>query len=415
MPAPDRAKPRMSVAAEGTRHPLDPSIQTHTVRFTGSGREYFRIWLVNLLLKIVTLGFYTPLARRRTAQYFFGHTVVADSPLEFVVPPGRMMVGFVLLVLLMVAFQVAQNSGQDLAVALFTLGGAALAPWFWGSAVRFRLNATRWRGVRMQFGASWREIYRASWPVFVIALVWIAASLALAALTPQTLPGSRAAPATPNLSLVGMVLLAAVSLSLLAAVRLDYNYQGLAVSRSRLGDQPGRWKPLYRDFLRIWAGTLAVFVATVLVVGLVLAGLMLLFGLAVSANTWRYGLFVVILLGFVAALLALLLGTAPARAYREARMFRLFWSQIGISHLARARCRLPVGGYVALRIRNVLLTLLTLGFYRPFALVSEYRMRVESVRLYVKGGLDQLTGGPGRSEQGLGDAVAEAAGFDLIG
>ena len=28
----------------------------HCVRFTGSGREYFGIWIVNLLLSIVTLG-----------------------------------------------------------------------------------------------------------------------------------------------------------------------------------------------------------------------------------------------------------------------------------------------------------------------------------------------------------------------
>jgi uncharacterized membrane protein YjgN (DUF898 family) len=49
------------------------------------------------------------------------------------------------------------------------LAGAALAPWFWGSAMRFRLNATRWRGVRLQFTRSWGEVYRASWPLFVIA------------------------------------------------------------------------------------------------------------------------------------------------------------------------------------------------------------------------------------------------------
>lgn len=415
MAAPDGALPRSPAAARGTPHPQDPSITVYSVAFTGSGREFFRIWLVNLLLKIVTLGFYTPLARRRTARYFFGHTVVAGSPLELVVHPGRMVAGFVLLVLLMVAFQVAQHSGQDLTVALFTLGGAALAPWFWGSAMRFRLNATRWRGVRMQFAASWREIYRASWPVFAIAVVWIACSVALAALATPSVPGARAAATPPNLPLVGLVLLAAVALSVLAVIRLDYNYQGLAVSRSRLGDQPGRWKPLFSDFLRIWGGTLGVFLATLLVIGLVLAGLALLSGLAVSARTWRYGAFVLILLGLVIAVLAVLLATAPARAYREARMFRLVWSKVGISHLARSRCRLAVGPYVALRIRNVLFTLLTLGFYRPFAMVSEYRMRVESVRLYVRGGLDQLTGATARSEQGLGDAVAEAAGFGLIG
>jgi uncharacterized membrane protein YjgN (DUF898 family) len=71
--------------------------------------------------------------------------------------------------------------------------------------------------------------------------------------------------------------------------------------------------------------------------------------------------------------------------------------------------------YVGLRVVNVLLTLLTLGFYRPFAMVSEYRMKAESVTLHVKGGLDQLAGQLAREEQGLGDAIADAVGLDLVG
>lgn len=42
------------------------SIEAHPLEFTGSGGEYFRVWIVNVLLGILTLGFYTPWARRRT-------------------------------------------------------------------------------------------------------------------------------------------------------------------------------------------------------------------------------------------------------------------------------------------------------------------------------------------------------------
>jgi uncharacterized membrane protein YjgN (DUF898 family) len=83
--------------------------------------------------------------------------------------------------------------------------------------------------------------------------------------------------------------------------------------------------------------------------------------------------------------------------------------------VARFKCKLRVWRYVGLRVVNVLLTLLTLGFYRPFAMVSEYRMKAESVTLHVKGGLDQLAGQLAREEQGLGDAIADAVGLDLVG
>ena len=63
----------------------------------------------------------------------------------------------------------------------------------------------------------------------------------------------------------------------------------------------------------------------------------------------------------------------------------------------------------------LLLTLLTLGFYRPFARVSEYRMKADSVTLHVKGGLDQLVGELVQQQEGLGDALADAAGLDIVG
>jgi uncharacterized membrane protein YjgN (DUF898 family) len=111
----------------------------------------------------------------------------------------------------------------------------------------------------------------------------------------------------------------------------------------------------------------------------------------------------------------LFLASGPARAYREARIFQLVWNNIGVSDVARFRCDLRVGSYVWLRIRNIFFTLLTLGFYRPIAMVSEYRMKVDSVTLHVKGGLDQLAGQLAREENGLGDAIADAAGLDLVG
>ena len=150
------------------------SIEAHPLEFTGSGGEYFRVWIVNVLLGILTLGFYTPWARRRTAQYFYDHSMVAGSPLEFTAQQRKMVMGFVMLVLLTVAYNIAAESGQDTAVALFLLAGAVLAPFIWASAMRFRLGATRWRGLRLQFTASWREVYTASWPVFALALVWMA-------------------------------------------------------------------------------------------------------------------------------------------------------------------------------------------------------------------------------------------------
>ena len=97
---------------------MPQNIDAHPLEFTGSGGEYFRVWIVNVLLGILTLGFYTPWARRRTAQYFYDHSMVAGSPLEFTAQQRKMVMGFVMLVLLTVAYNIAAESGQDTAAML---------------------------------------------------------------------------------------------------------------------------------------------------------------------------------------------------------------------------------------------------------------------------------------------------------
>ena len=105
----------------------------------------------------------------------------------------------------------------------------------------------------------------------------------------------------------------------------------------------------------------------------------------------------------------------PARAWREARLFHLVWNHVGLGQIARTRSSLRTGPYIWLRFKNVVLAFLTLGFYRPFALTSEYAAKAESVTLYVKGDLDQLRGELVPEQGGIGDAAADAFGLDLIG
>jgi len=384
-------------------------IAAYPLEFTGSGGEYFRVWIVNVLLSIVTLGFYTPLARRRTAQYFYGHTLVADSPLEFTAQTRRMLVGFVLFVGMYAAFKLAAETGQDTAVTVMLIGGALLAPYFWGSAMRFRFNATRWRGVRLQFTASWGEVYRASWPAFLLALCWSGGIALFGALMPEARGGAGVGRA---FAVLGATLL----LSLLCAIRLEYNYKSLMVARGRIGGQPGRWKPQFSDFVRIWLATVGVFLVAVLLVSVLLA--VGVGGSFALLKGMKEGGAKAVLVGIAIGALSLFLlflASAPARAYREARMFQLVWNNIGVSHVARFKCGLKPWGYVGLRVKNVLLTLLTLGFYRPFARVSEYRMKTHSVTLHVKGGLEQLAGQLAREEQAVGDAIADAIGLELVG
>jgi len=398
-------------------------IAAYRLRFSGSGGEYFRVWIVNVLLSIVTLGLYTPWARQRTVRYFYDHTMIAGSPLEFTAPLRKMVFGFVIFALLYVAFKIASESGQDTAVSLFIVAAALLAPYIWGSAMRFRLASTRWRGLQLQLAAGWKEVYLASWPIFVMALIWVAITYGLDALAPQPpaaptpARGLQLFPGLPRMNAaMGGLIAAGIVFSVLCIIRIEFNYKSLLVRRGGIGSQRGRWKPVYGDFVRIWLATLGVFLAgaalaAIVAVGLVLAAQMVFGGLRATGLAF----FVAVVVGLFAAALGLVIASAPARAYREARMFQLIWSNVGLGQIVRFKCALQPWTYVRLRLKNLLFTLLTLGLYRPFARSSEYRMKVDSVTLHVKGGLDQLIGQLVRQQEALGDALADVAGLDLIG
>lgn len=402
---------------------MDSTTQRHGIaayrlRFSGSGGEYFRVWIVNVLLSIVTLGLYTPWARRRTARWFYDHTLIASSPLEFTAPLRKMVFSFILFALLYLAYQIAAETGQDTMVLFFIVAAAALAPYIWGSAMRFRLASTRWRGLQLHFAAGWKDVYLASWPIFVMAALWIGINFGL-----ETLAADLGAPPVRKARSVqfpvvsppmwGLIALGVV-VSLLCIIRVEFNYKSLLVLRAGIGRQRGRWKPVYSDFVRIWGATIAVLLAGIALILALGAGALYTLQTLFS-NARGPAMFVLILVTVLAVFLGLILVSAPARAYREARMFKLIWSNVGLSQIARFKCDLKHWPFVRLRLKNLLLTLLTLGFYRPFARVSEYRMKADSVTLHVKGGLDQLVGVLVQQQEGLGDALADAAGLDIVG
>ncbi len=60
---------------------------TLRLRFTGSGAEYFRIWIVNLALTLCTLGLYYLWAKVRKLKYLYNHTLLDGMGFDFHASP----------------------------------------------------------------------------------------------------------------------------------------------------------------------------------------------------------------------------------------------------------------------------------------------------------------------------------------
>jgi len=74
---------------------VEPNVPAvaHRLRFTGDGREYFRIWIVNLLLTLGTFGVYGAWAKVRKLRYFRQNTLLDGHAFDFHARPLPMLFG----------------------------------------------------------------------------------------------------------------------------------------------------------------------------------------------------------------------------------------------------------------------------------------------------------------------------------
>src|ERR1700682_787580 len=98
------------------------------LQFTGSGSEYFGIWIVNLLLTIVALGIYSAWAKVRRLQYFYRHTEMAGSSFDFYGSPTRILVGRAIALVMLIAYNYSVRLASSLTIVILA-AIAVVMPW----------------------------------------------------------------------------------------------------------------------------------------------------------------------------------------------------------------------------------------------------------------------------------------------
>ena len=129
----------------------------YPVRFLGTGSEYFRIWIVNLLLTIVTLGIYSAWAKVRRLKYMYRNTQIADSSFDYHGSPIAILKGRLVALVLLIAYNFSFQ--LSLIVGVVTLAFlAAIFPWLIRQSLRFRARYSSYRGIHFQFVGGLAEI-----------------------------------------------------------------------------------------------------------------------------------------------------------------------------------------------------------------------------------------------------------------
>jgi uncharacterized membrane protein YjgN (DUF898 family) len=129
------------------------------LQFNANARDFFGIWFPNLLLSIVTLGFYSPWAKVRNNQYLYGNTTLCGHAFEYTANPVKILIGRIIVVALFMVYSLIQVVGYGIAAVILFLMFALFVPFAVRQAIAFRLRYTRWRGLSFKFGASLGSFY----------------------------------------------------------------------------------------------------------------------------------------------------------------------------------------------------------------------------------------------------------------
>ena len=119
-------------------------------QFTASASEYFRIWIVNLLFSLLTLGIYSAWAKVRKRRYFYGSTRLDGATFDYFASPKAVLKGRILAAGIVAIYALATELYPNSRFG-FWAAGLILLPWLGVRAYAFNARNSGWRGVRFDF------------------------------------------------------------------------------------------------------------------------------------------------------------------------------------------------------------------------------------------------------------------------
>ena len=135
--------------------------------FSGTAKEYFGIWIVNLLLSIVTIGIYTAWAKVRRLRYFYGNTWLDGHNFEYHAKPMQILIGRIIVVVVLVVFNVLAEVNPVISLFLL-IPYFIILPWLINKALSFNARMTSYRNVHFSFDGSYGSAF---WVFVVLPLI----------------------------------------------------------------------------------------------------------------------------------------------------------------------------------------------------------------------------------------------------
>lgn len=363
-PSPSGPTPPSSSQRAGST----PATRRLLFSFNGTARDYFGIWIVNSLLKIMTMGIYSAWAKVRRRRFFYGSTFLDGHSFEYLADPVTLFKGWVIAALAAVLYGVGTHVSPLLS-GVIALTVFAAFPWLVVRSRMFNCRNSSHRNIRFAFRPDYSQAY------LVFAALPILTPLTLGILMPYVI----------------------------------YRQKRFLVENSSYGATPFTFDAGPKEFYKLSMKVAACFI---LIVALGLGVMAFAGGLTQAA--WKPGagghapaaLMLLSMLSFMLTYFIL-------AVYGQTQLANLTLNGTALGG-ARLVSTLRTRDMAWLFVSNALAIAFSLGLLMPWATVRMARYRMERLEMLATEGVDHLLASSGTEDVGAaGEEIGDLFGFSL--
>ncbi len=361
--------PRLSLLPPEAFSPIphaDTKPRLLTFSFTGSARDYFGIWVLNTLLKLLTAGIYSAWAKVRKRRFFYGSTTLHDQPFEYTADPIALFKGWLIAAVAFLLYALGTRVSPLLSAAVGLIIFAVF-PWLLVRSRMFNASNSSHRNIRFSFRPEYSQAY------LVYAALPLVSMLTLGLLTPYTL----------------------------------FRQRKFLIENSSYGATPFVFTAKVEQFYKL---ALKIVLTVVGVLALIVA-LVALSGVGLSAADIKHGSLKG--MAFV-PMISFLLVYFIIIVYAQTAMANICWNGTSLAG-SRFQSNLRTRDMALLFVTNALAILFSFGLLMPWAAVRQTRYRFDRLALWTDSGLDSIVAAAdsGQGVSATGEEIGDVFGMTM--
>ena len=345
--------------------------------FSGRAGDYFRIWIVNLCLTLLTFGIFSAWAKVRKKRYFYSHLSIAGTPFQYLGQPVPILKGRLVAVAGFGAYYIASHFVP--ALLPFVLGvGLVAAPWVLVRSTAFNARYSAYRHMTFHLDAGYMDAVKTlyAWgilPAFVLGIMFKGFG--------------------QPFFMVIIPLVFTISFPWLIC-----RIKKFIVENTSFGRKKGVFSAVGSQFF-------VIYLVSGLIASLVAIPVFILFGIVLaSSQNFKLASYIPPLASYVGYVLAF--------AYVRSKSTNLVWCHTRLGPLT-FNSTMQFRQLAGLYLTNALAIIASLGLLIPWAVMRTYRYRTECLDVRLHGTLTEFLGSDHETVAAVGAEAMEIFDWDL--